>query len=94
MNSKWLAAGLCGLLACAGLAAQTINYKGAEVTLGPRALYVDGSLSAAEAAKSPYVFNSFNEAMSHLQDGTREAPMRVYIAPWVYWVNREQFPWS
>ena len=87
MNSKWLAAGLCGLLACAGLAAQTINYKGAEVTLGPRALYVDGSLSAAEAAKSPYVFNSFNEAMSHLQDGTREAPMRVYIAPWVYWVD-------
>ena len=69
------------------LPAQTIQYKGETVTLGPRALYVDGSLSAADAAKSPYIFNSFNEAMAHLQDGTREAPMRVYIAPWVYWVD-------
>lgn len=76
-----------GLLLCAGLAAQTIEYKGAEVTLGPRALYVDGSLTAAQAAASPYVFNTFNEAMAHLEDGTRTEPMRVYIAPWVYWVD-------
>ncbi|MBQ9660019.1 MAG: hypothetical protein IJV37_01965 [Bacteroidales bacterium] len=77
------------LAVCCGLClqAQTINYKGTEVALGPRALYVDGSLTAAQAAASPYVFNSFNEAMAHIQDGTREAPMRVYIAPWVYWVD-------
>ena len=78
---------VCVLLSSVALSAQTIDYKGVEVTLGPRALYVDGSLSAAEAARSPYIFNSFNEAMGHLQDGTREAPMRVYIAPWVYWVD-------
>ena len=71
----------------AALSAQTIVYRGEEVALGPRALYVDGSLSAERAAASPYIFNSFNEAMSRLQDGTREDPMRVYIAPWVYWVD-------
>ena len=78
---------ICVLLGATTLSAQTIDYKGTPVTLGPRALFVDGSLSAAEAAKSPYIFNSFNEAMGHLQDGTRETPMRVYIAPWVYWVD-------
>lgn len=87
MNNKCFVAGLAGLLLCVGLAAQTINYKGSEVTLGPRALYVDGSLSDTEAAKSPYVFNDFVEAMSRLRDGTRQEPMRVYIAPWVYWVD-------
>lgn len=81
MNNKCFVAGLAGLLLCVGLAAQTINYKGSEVTLGPRALYVDGSLSDTEAAKSPYVFNDFVEAMSRLRDGTRQEPMRVYIAP-------------
>ena len=69
------------------LQAQTIQYKGETVQLGPRALLVDGSLSAAQAAESPYVFNDFREAMTHIQDGTREAPMRVYLAPWVYWVD-------
>ena len=87
MNYKLLFSSLSGLLICAGLAAQTIQYKGETVQLGPRALLVDGSLTAAEAAKSPYVFNDFCEAMAHLQDGTREAPMRVYLAPWVYWVD-------
>lgn len=79
--------GFLGLLACTVLPAQTIRYKGETVTLGPRALYVDGSPDAAGADASPYVFRSFNEAMAHVQDGTREDPMRVYIAPWVYWVD-------
>ena len=68
---------ICVLLGATTLSAQTIDYKGTEVTLGPRALFVDGSLSAAEAAKSPYIFNSFTEAMGSLQNGTRAAPMRV-----------------
>ncbi|MCR4824205.1 MAG: hypothetical protein K5849_02490 [Bacteroidales bacterium] len=78
---------LAGLSCCAVLSAQTIQYKGTAVELGPRALYVDGSLSAADAARSPYIFNDFREAMSHIQDGTRQEPMRIYIAPWVYWVD-------
>lgn len=71
---------------------QTINYKGADIQLGPKAFYVDGSLSDAEAAKSPYIFNNFNDAMAALTDGTRDVPMRVYIAPWVYWVDDPDDP--
>ena len=80
------------LLAALSLGAQTIDYKGAKVELGPHALYVDGSLSDAQAAKSPYVFNDFNEAMAHLTDGTPADPMRVYIAPWVYWIDDPDDP--
>ena len=87
MNSRAFLSGLSALLVSITLQAQTIQYKGEAVELGPRALLVDGSLSAAEAADSPYVFNDFRAAMAALQDGTREAPMRVYIAPWVYWVD-------
>ena len=72
--------------------AQNIDYKGESVTLGAHAFYVDGSLSDAEAAKSPYIFNDFNEAMSKITDGTPSDPMRVYIAPWVYWVDDPDDP--
>ena len=44
---------LCALSAWS----QTIEYKGETVQLGPKAFYVDGSLSDADAAKSPYIFN-------------------------------------
>ena len=84
---KRLFLSICVLLGAFTLTAQTIDYKGTPVTLGPRALYVDGSLSDSEAARSPYVFNDFKAAMAALQDGTRQEPMRVYIAPWVYWVD-------
>lgn len=72
--------------------AQTIDYKGETVTLGPHAFYVDGSLSDDEAARSPYIFNDFNEAMSRISDGTPSDPMRVFIAPWVYWVDDPDDP--
>ena len=44
------------LLLCVALSAQTISYRGEEVELGPHAFYVDGSLSDAQAAQSPYMF--------------------------------------
>ncbi len=83
---------LVSLLSVLSLAAQTIDYKGTEVQLGPHAFYVDGSLSEAQAASSPYIFRSFNEAISKLTDGTPSDPMRVYIAPWVYWVDDPDDP--
>ena len=79
---------LCALLAWS----QTIEYKGETVQLGPKAFYVDGSLSDADAAKSPYIFNDFNQAMAALTDGSAAQPMRVYIAPWVYWVDDPDDP--
>ena len=75
------------MMGCVALNAQTINYKGTEVTLGPHAFYVDGSLSDAAAAASPYTFKTFNEAIEKATDGTQADPMRIYIAPWVYWVD-------
>lgn len=68
------------------LQAQTIDYRGKKVELGPHAFLVDGN-PEHPAVNSPYVFKSFNEAVEHLTDGTPEDPMRVYIEPWVYWVN-------
>lgn len=83
---------LAMLLAALSLAAQTIDYKGTEVELGPHALYVDGSLGEAQAEKSPYMFRDFGEAVKHLTDGTRDKPMRVYIAPGVYWIDDPDDP--
>ncbi len=80
------------LLATLSLGAQTIDYKGTMVELGPHALYVDGSLSEGELSVSPYMFRDFNEAMRHLTDGTPADPMRVYIAPWVYWIDDPDDP--
>src|SRR5579872_7137013 len=64
-----------------------IVYKGKKITLGPNALYIDGQLTSAEAARFPYVFNSVNEAVKHLKDGTEASPMVLYIAPYVYWID-------
>src|SRR5262245_29374492 len=64
-----------------------ILYKGKKINLGPQALYIDGQLTDAEAAKQPYVFNSVNEAAKHLANGTEASPMVLYIAPWVYWID-------
>ncbi|MGI5847490.1 MAG: hypothetical protein ACOX5T_05660 [Candidatus Cryptobacteroides sp.] len=80
------------LLGIAALQAQTIDYKGTSIELGPHAFFVDGSLTEAEAAASPYLFQTLNEAVLHLQDGTPSNPMRVYIAPWVYWIDDPDNP--
>ena len=37
-----------------------IVYGGERITLGDKALFIDGRLSDAEAAKYPYVYNSVN----------------------------------
>ena len=88
MRFNSLFAGL--LLISAVASAQTITYKGETVQLGPHAFYVDGSLK--EAPSSPYIFRTFNEAVEKLTDGTEADPMRVYIAPWVYWVDDPDDP--
>ena len=76
-------ASIIALFLSLALSAQTISYKGQEVELGPHAFLVDANSELV----SPYVFKSFNEAVSKLSDGTADDPMRVYIAPWVYWVD-------
>ena len=70
----------------------SILYKGRTIVLGPKSFFIDNQLSNAEAAKYPYVFNSINEASKHLSDGSEAAPMTLYIAPNVYWIDNPDDP--
>lgn len=67
----------------------TYGYAGAETTveIGEKAIYVDGRLSDEEIEGFDNVYNSFKQAMDHLVDGTQDAPMKMYIAPYVYWIH-------
>lgn len=71
---------------------KTIIYKGKTIVLGPKSFFVDRQLSDAEVAKYPYVFNSINKASEKLIDGTETAPMTLYIAPNVYWIDNPDDP--
>lgn len=64
-----------------------VIFAGDTITLGPKAFFIDGQLSDAEAASQPYVFNSVNKAAAQLSAGSEAEPMVLYIAPWVYWLD-------
>ena len=69
------------------LRGSTLHYDGRQIELGPKNIFIDGSLTDAEADALPYVYNTFQKAAAHFVAGTAEEPMRVYLAPWVYWIN-------
>ncbi len=89
---------LCGcLLANAQeiplLKGNTLRYKGKKIQLNEKNLLVDGTLQANDPApRSPYAFATFNEAVAHLEDGSAQEPMTIYIAPNVYWVDDPDDP--
>lgn len=66
-----------------------IEYGGETIQLGPKAIYLDGSLSDEVADKYDYVYNDITEALSAkaLTNGTESDPMTVYVAPYVYWIH-------
>ncbi len=66
-----------------------IVYGGNRIELGETAVYLDGSLSDDVAAKYPYVYNNVKDVLAdaNLKAGTSAAPMTVYIAPYVYWID-------
>lgn len=64
-----------------------IVYDGETIALNEKAIYIDGSLSDAMADHYEYVYNDFVEASAAFIDGTEDAPMKVYIAPYVYWID-------
>lgn len=70
----------------------SFTYRGQTVALGPHALYVDGTLTDAQASQFDYVYNSFPQAAAHLTDGTESEPMTLYLAPYVYWLHDPQAP--
>jgi hypothetical protein len=70
-----------------------VGYMDQYVTLGPKCLYIDGTLSDDVVAKYPYVYNSFVKASAAFVNGTSSEPMRVLIAPWVYWIDDPNGSW-
>lgn len=67
-----------------------IIYKQDTIKLGPHAFFIDGQLSEAATKKYPYVFNSVNNAVKHLSNGTENDRMSLYIAPNVYWIDNPE----
>ncbi|MCD8032318.1 MAG: hypothetical protein LUF85_16215 [Bacteroides sp.] len=64
-----------------------IIYQEKEIILNEKNFFIDGRLSDRQIEDQPYVFNSIQQAVAHLQDGTEEEPMRLHIAPYVYWID-------
>lgn len=75
------------------LQGNTLLYDGRTIELGPKTLYIDGSLTDSEADALPYVYNTFQKAAADFVAGTAEEPMRVYLAPWVYWIDDPDDPY-
>ena len=69
------------------------RYGGAVITLDDHTILLDGSLTDAEAAALPHVYNTFQAAAEAFVAGNEQQPMRVYIAPWVYWVDDPDDPY-
>lgn len=64
-----------------------IVYGGETITLNEKAIFIDGSLSDEVAERYEHVYNDFVEAAAAFVDGTEEEPMKVYLAPYVYWID-------
>jgi hypothetical protein len=69
-----------------------VGYLNEYYTLGPKTIYIDGSLSEEIISDYPYVYNSFVSAAEDFVDGSETEPMRVLIAPWVYWCDDRDDP--
>lgn len=64
-----------------------IHYDGRIIPLSEHAIFIDGTLSDTEADRLPHVYNTFQKAAAAFVAGTEEKPMKVYLAPWVYWID-------
>ena len=64
-----------------------IRYQGKKIMLNERTFFVDGRLTKEITDKYPYAFSSFQAAVRQLKDGTPDAPMTIYLAPYVYWID-------
>lgn len=69
-----------------------IVYRGEKIFLGEKAFFIDGRLTDVQTEKYPFVFNNINEALEQITDGSESAPMTLYIAPYVYWVDDPDDP--
>lgn len=68
----------------------SFDYGGQTIALGERSVLVNGYIK--EPAASPYVFRDFQSAIDHVQRLEGSAPVTVYLAPYVYWVDNPDEP--
>ncbi|MCM1078912.1 MAG: hypothetical protein NC344_05340 [Bacteroidales bacterium] len=71
---------------------QKVHYGGKTMTLGERTIYIDMTLTEEQTASNPYAFKDFRKAAEHFKDGTADAPMQVFVAPGVYWIDDPDDP--
>lgn len=69
-----------------------IIYKGERINLDSKNFFIDGQLTGDEVKRYRYAFNSVNEAVSYLSNGSEAEPMTLFIAPWVYWIDNPDDP--
>ena len=69
-----------------------ILYNNEKIVLGEKAFFVDGNLPNRVVKRHPFVYNSFNEAMKDIREGSPEEAMTLYIAPYVYWIDDPDDP--
>ena len=71
---------------------RSLVYQDQRITLGPKAFFVDASLSDRMVRMFPYVYNDIREALRRLPSGTEAEPAVLYIAPNVYWIDDPDDP--
>lgn len=69
-----------------------IIYQGERIELGERSFFIDARLPDEVAEQYPYVYNTVNDAVEHIVDGTENEPMTLHIAPYVYWLDDPDDP--
>lgn len=72
--------------------ADHILYNNQKILLGDKVFFIDGNLPDRIAKRYPYVYNSFNEAIKDIRQGSAEEAMTLYIAPYVYWIDDPNDP--
>lgn len=74
------------------LEGDTVIYRAMKFIPAADCFFIDSRLSDSYCDAHPFTFNSFTSAAKHFTDGTAEDPMRVYIAPGVYWIDDPDDP--
>ncbi len=65
----------------------TYGWNSTDVVLGEKAILLDSRLTDTEVREHQYIYNNIKAAIEACVDGTEEEPMRLYIAPGVYWTH-------
>ena len=68
----------------------TYGWNSTDVVLGQKAILLDSRLTDTEVSQHQYIYNDIRSAIEACVDGTDDEPMRLYIAPGVYWVHDKE----